>query len=155
MVKWLDGKTEPWPDHLGWRLWQANRRWQDEFVAGMQHAGHDWFTRARAALLAHVGRDGIRQSVLVERCGTTKQAVQQLIDGLEKEGVLERQVDGADSRSRIVVQTAKGLSAIRDGNRIKQAIDDRWERELGPETFERLMLALARVAEPDSSRDLA
>lgn len=149
MVKMLDEKDGDWPDHLGWRLWQANRRWQEEFVAQMQRAGHGWFTQARAGLLAHIGRDGVRQSVLVERCGTTKQAVQQLIDGLEKEGVLQRFPDRRDARSRIVAHTQKGMQAMRDGNRIKEAIDERRRLELGTEAFGDLMRALGRIADQE------
>jgi DNA-binding MarR family transcriptional regulator len=140
MVKGLDEKT--WPDHVGWRLWEASRAWQREFIAGMRDAGHLWFTDARATLMGHVARKGTRQAVLIERMGTTKQAVQQLIDGLEAEGILIRVSDPEDRRGRVVAHTEKGLAALRDSNRIKAAIEDRYRRLLGEGRFAALREAL-------------
>ncbi|TGT79101.1 helix-turn-helix domain-containing protein, partial [Mesorhizobium sp. M8A.F.Ca.ET.161.01.1.1] len=88
MVKELDEKPEALPDHVGWRLWQASRAWHAEFAAAMRAAGHGWFSEARAGLLGHIPRNGTRQSALIERAAISKQAVQQLLDGLEAEGVL-------------------------------------------------------------------
>jgi DNA-binding MarR family transcriptional regulator len=127
------------PDHLGWRLWLASRQWQARFVAAMREAGHDWFTDARANLLAHVARSGTPQSVLITRMGISKQAVQQLVDGLVAEGVLERLPDPSDSRSRIVRYTASGAEAIRDADRIKRQIEDEYRARLGDQRFETLM----------------
>src|SRR5262245_52164527 len=84
MVKTTD--DESLPDHIGWRLWQANRVWLKTFAEAMRSSGHDWFTDSRAGLMGLIPRTGIRQSALIERTGTTKQAVQQLLDGLEAEG---------------------------------------------------------------------
>lgn len=127
------------PDHLGWRLWLASRQWQARFVAAMREAGHDWFTDARANLLAHVARAGTPQSVLISRMGISKQAVQQLVDGLVAEGVLERLPDPADSRSRIVRYTEAGAAAIRDADRIKRQIEDEYRARLGDQRFDMLM----------------
>lgn len=142
MVKKLDEHTDSWPDHVGWRLWRASRDWQAAFVAGMQQAGHAWFTDARASLLGQIGRDGVNQVVLAERAGISKQAVQQLLDGLEADGVVERAADPRDGRSKIVMHTPKGLAAMRDGNRIKSEIEKAYRERLGDNRFTALMDAL-------------
>ena len=129
-------------DHVGWRLWLATRNWQKEFVAGMREAGHDWFTDARATLLAYVARNGTPQSRIIERMGISKQAVQQLIDGLEAEGIVERLPDPDDRRGRIVRHTKKGQAALRDADAIKQRIEARYARLLGTSRFEALRDAL-------------
>jgi DNA-binding MarR family transcriptional regulator len=139
MVKKLD---EALPDHIGWRLWQASRDWLRDFAEEMRDAGHGWFTETRAGLLGHIPRSGLRQSVLIERVGTTKQAVQQLLDGLEAEGVVERIADPDDRRGKIVRFTEKGLSALRDGDRIKREIEEDYERRIGSARFAALMDAL-------------
>jgi DNA-binding MarR family transcriptional regulator len=147
MVKTLDDLSGMLPDHVGWRLWQANRNWLREFASAMRDAGHGWFTEARAGLMGHIPRGGIRQSALIERVGTTKQAVQQLLDGLEVEGVIERIADPEDRRGRIVRYTQKGLSALRDGDRIKREIELRYERRIGSERFAALLEALRALAD--------
>lgn len=141
MVKKLDDNSAL-PDHVGWRLWRANRAWQASFAAAMREAGHEWFTEARAGLLGHIPRGGLRQTLLIERTGHSKQAVQQLLDGMEAEGAIERVADPADRRGKIVRYTARGLAALRDGDRIKLEIEVDWRRRLGDVRFDALMDAL-------------
>jgi DNA-binding MarR family transcriptional regulator len=141
MVKKLDEK-DVLPDHIGWRLWVASREWQRAFVSGLQAAGHDWFTEARAALMGHIPRAGIKQGALLERTGTTKQAVQQILDGLEADGVIARTVDPADRRGKIIRYTDKGLAALKDGDRIKRDIETEYRGRLGSSGFDALMAAL-------------
>jgi len=142
MVKSLDDNAEALPDHVGWRLWNANRAWQAAFAAAMRAAGHHWFTEARAGLLGHIPRAGLRQAALIERTGHSKQAVQQLLDGLEAEGVIERAADPVDRRGKVVRYTDKGRAALADGDRIKLEIEQDWRRRLGGARFEALIAAL-------------
>ncbi|WP_246691445.1 MULTISPECIES: MarR family winged helix-turn-helix transcriptional regulator [unclassified Mesorhizobium] len=142
VVKELDEKTEALPDHIGWRLWQASRAWQAEFAAAMRAAGHGWFTEARAGLLGHIARDGIRQAALIDRSAISKQAVQQLLDGLEAEGVVQRLPDPQDGRGKLVGYTRKGLAALRDGDSIKLQIERRYVERIGQQRFAALMDAL-------------
>jgi len=142
VVKELDEKAVTLPDHVGWRLWQASRAWQTEFVAAMRAAGHGWFSEARAGLLGHIPRNGTRQSALIERGAISKQAIQQLLDGLEAEGVLERLPDPRDGRGKLVRYTRKGLDALQDGDRIKLEIERGYIARIGRERFAALMDAL-------------
>ena len=140
MVKMPD--EESLPDHIGWRLWQANRAWLKAFAEAMRADGHGWFTESRAGLMGLIPRSGIRQSALIERTGTTKQAVQQLLDGLEAEGIVERVADPLDGRGNLVRYTEKGLRALRDGDRIKREIEGQYREKIGAERFDALMDAL-------------
>jgi DNA-binding MarR family transcriptional regulator len=142
MVKHLDEIGDALPDHVGWRLWQTNRAWQAEFAAAMLAAGHGWFSEARAGLLGNLPRRGIRQASLIERMATSKQAVQQLLDGLEAEGIVERLPDPRDGRGKLVRYTSRGIAALKDGDRIKLEIEQGWTRRIGHERFSALMAAL-------------
>ena len=142
MVKELDEKTEALPDHVGWRLWQASRAWQAEFAAGMRAAGHGGFSEARAGLLGHLRRGGIRPSALIERSAISKQAIQQLLDGLEADGIVERLPDPHDGRGKLVRYKRKGLDALRDGDRVKMEIERRYVSRIGEKRFTALMGAL-------------
>lgn len=151
MVKQLDENFDPaLPDHVGWRLWQASRAWQAEFAEAMRAAGHGWFSESRAGLLGHIPRRGIRQAALIERAGISKQAVQQLLDGLEAEGVIARLPDPEDKRGKLVHYTARGVAALGDGDRIKLDIERGYRERLGQGPFEALMAALRGLAEPQA-----
>ncbi|MBE1202760.1 MarR family winged helix-turn-helix transcriptional regulator [Aminobacter carboxidus] len=148
MVKQLDENIDPaLPDHVGWRLWQASRAWQAEFAEAMRAAGHGWFSESRAGLLGHIPRRGIRQATLIERVGISKQAIQQLLDGLETEGVIARLPDPEDKRGKLVHYTQRGLTALGDGDRIKLEIERGYRDRLGQGPFETLMAALRGLAE--------
>lgn len=151
MVKQLDeNDVRSLPDHVGWRLWRASRAWQAEFAEAMRAAGHGWFSESRAGLLGHIARRGTRQAALIDRAGISKQAVQQLLDGLEAEGVIERAPDPEDKRGKLVLYTPKGLAALDDGDRIKLEIENRYRDRLGEGPFEALMAALRSLAEARS-----
>ncbi|MBB6468604.1 DNA-binding MarR family transcriptional regulator [Aminobacter lissarensis] len=147
MVKQLDENIDPaLPDHVGWRLWQASRSWQAEFAEAMRAAGHGWFSESRAGLLGHIPRRGIRQATLIERVDISKQAIQQLLDGLETEGVIARLPDPEDKRGKLVHYTQRGLAALGDGDRIKLEIERGYRDRLGQGPFEALMAALRGLA---------
>jgi len=142
VVKDVDEKSETLLDHVGWRLWQANRRWQRDFAEAMRAAGHDWFSESRAALLGNIPRAGLAQSALIERAGISKQAVQQLLDGLERDGVVERCPDPDDRRGKLIRFTPKGIRALADGDHIKLAIEESYRARIGEKALGDLMAAL-------------
>jgi DNA-binding MarR family transcriptional regulator len=143
MVKQLDDKSLP--DHIGIRLWRASEFWLASFIAAMNEAGHIWFTPARANLLGQIPRSGIKQGDLIRRMGFSKQAVQQLIDGLEVEGILLRQPDPDDKRGKIIGFSAKGQSALKDADRIKLLIEADLKQRLGEDKFAALFEALGEI----------
>ena len=138
----LDKKNDA---HIGWRLWQASHSWHREFVQAMQTAGHGWFTEARSTLLGATARKGTRQSVLVDRLGISKQAVQQLIDGLEAEGIVERIADPEDKRGRIIRLTEAGLTAMKTADSIKGEIQQAYIDRIGADDFQTLVGILDRL----------
>ena len=143
MVKQLDDKSLP--DHIGIRLWRSNEFWLASFITAMNAAGHLWFTPARANLLAQIPRKGIKQGDLMRRMGLSKQAVQQLIDGLEGEGILMRQPDPNDKRGNFIIHSAKGQAALADADQIKIEIEANLKARLGNGKFEALFEALGEI----------
>jgi DNA-binding MarR family transcriptional regulator len=135
------------PDHIGWTLWRATQAWRRDFVAGMAAAGHGWFAQARGNILVYIGPSGIRQGDLAEKASLTKQAVQQFVDELVKDGIVMRTPDDRDARARVVRLTPAGEAAMRDADRIKLEIEARWRERLGDDGFATLDSALRRVIE--------
>ena len=133
------------PDHIGWTLWQATHAWRRDFVGGMVEAGHGWFAQARGNLLVHFGSEGIRQTDLAEKAGLSKQAIQQFVDDLVRDGIVLRAPDENDARARWVRLTPTGKSAMQDADRIKLQIETRWRGELGDAGFAALDRALRQV----------
>ena len=132
-------------DHIGWRLWDAATVWKEKFAAEMIAMGHDWYREARSSVVPYVRPEGTRQAEIVEQMGLSKQAVQQLIADLESSGILRRDPDPNDRRSKIVRFTEKGLAAQRDSQTAKRKVEAEFKAELGVEEFDRLVEALRKI----------
>ena len=145
MVKPLDD-VQRLDDHIGLDLWRAATSWRNRLHAEMISRGHSWYGDARSAVAAHLDPRGMSQAELVRRMGLTKQAVQQLLDGLEADGIIARQADPADGRTRRVVYTRRGLAAVKDAVSVKRAIERDYRQKLGDEQLHLLRSALRKLA---------
>ena len=142
MVKKLDENTfPPLIDHVGWRLWRLARRWKATFDAEMTRLGYGFMAEARGEVLGHLRPAGAPQASIAAALGISKQAVQQLVDELDAEGIVARLPNPADARGKLVMLTAKGREALLAGNRVKQAIEAEYRGALGEAGFAALMQA--------------
>ena len=101
----LDGQSKP---RLGSLLVDAQEAWRAALGEALAKRSAPPLG-AGAELLAQLSLAGISQSLLAERMGLTKQAVQQSLDHLEKLGLIRREPDPVDRRAKYVVLTEQGL----------------------------------------------
>ena len=132
-------------DHIGVDLWAAADAWKAAYTAAMVNAGHTAFGGAGFAILQFVGPHGARPAEIARKLGVSRQAVQQLIDTLEHDGIVTRVPDPEDGRAKIVRLTASGAEAHQLGNRVKARIEAALTEELGADTMVALKRDLARV----------
>lgn len=145
MVKDLDDREALTRDHVGVALWRGAMAWKERLHSEMVRRGHDWYGDARSVIAIHLDPRGLPQSELVARTGLSKQAVQQLLDGLEADGIIARVASDEDRRSKRVVYTAKGRASVRDALDVKRAIEAEYRARLGDSAFESLRAALATL----------
>lgn len=145
MVKNLDEQDLESIDHVGIALWQAATAWKARFRQAMADAGYPWHLGARGELLQHIGPSGRSQAELATASGMTKQAVQQLVDQLEAEGVLVRVSDPDDRRAKRVELTELGRRDFAMRNRVKRDIEADYKTLLGAEGFAALGAALEAI----------
>lgn len=132
-------------EHIGWDLWRVSHLWKQKFTGEMIARGHQWFGEARGNLIQHIGPNGIAQSGLDAKAAMTKQAVQQHLDDLVKDGVIERIQDPKDARKKLVRLTALGCKAHEDGNQIKRKIEEDFARLIGKKAMKSLKQSLAAI----------
>jgi DNA-binding MarR family transcriptional regulator len=90
---------------------------------------------AHLNVFQYPGPQGARPSELAARLGTTKQALNYLLGELERLDYLQRRPDPDDLRSKRVVLTRRGTSAIRVIRKTVAEIETAWAQQLGPERF--------------------
>ena len=138
----LDGQPKP---RLGALLTDAQEVWRlalgEELVrrnAPPLGAGAD--------LLAHLSLSGISQSLLAERIGLTKQAVQQSLDQLERLGLIRREPDPVDRRAKYVVLTEAGLVALETRRDAEKEAEKLLKDALGRKTLKQLGKSLKKLS---------
>ena len=90
-------------------LWQQT---YPEMLRQVSAAGFDDIRLAHWPVLQWPGPDGQRPSVIAERAGTSKQAVNHVLRDLERLGYVELRSDPRDSRARLVELTARGHALV-------------------------------------------
>jgi DNA-binding MarR family transcriptional regulator len=122
-------------EHVGWQLWRSSQMWKRMFESRMAQAGFPWMGEARGAIFQHIGRHGVSQTELVRRAGLTKQAVQQHLDDLAREGIICQVPHPTDSRRKIVTLSAGGIAAENCAKRIKREIESHYRAAMGEVEF--------------------
>ena len=99
------------------------------------------------AVMQFPGPDRVCPSVIAERAGISKQAMNQLLRSLEDSGHLIRGVKPVEGRMRIVRLSKHGHAAYAGIYEIVRGIEQEWIAELGSKDFLVLRKLLVRVWE--------
>jgi DNA-binding MarR family transcriptional regulator len=114
-------------------------------IAGLNRAGFDELKLPHMAVLQYPGLDGFRPTELAERAGMSKQAMNQLLQSLERYGYLTRAGVDDTSRARVVSLTDRGRAAWDTMVEILGDIETEWRETLGDEHFFQLKELLGEV----------
>jgi DNA-binding MarR family transcriptional regulator len=114
-------------------------------IQGLNDAGFDELRLPHMAVFQFPGPDGTSPSVLAERAGTSKQAMNQLLRSLEDLGYIVRSDAPDEGRMRIVRFTERGHAAYARIVDILHEVEQEWSAELGLKDFARLKELLCRV----------
>ncbi len=138
----LDGQPKP---RLGTLLANAQETWRLALGDALAKRNAPQLG-AGAELLAQLSLAGISQSLLAERMGLTKQAVQQSLDQLEKLDLVRREPDPVDRRAKYVVLTEAGLFALELRRDAEKDAERALRDALGKKALRRLGKALRKLS---------
>lgn len=130
-------------NNLGQLLLRAARLYNETCVARVQEF-YPGFTVAHTTLFPHLEfHRGVRPTELAQRLGTSKQAVNQLLNDLERMGTIERIPDPSDGRAKLIVFTQEGKGAVLTGLAVLKQLEQELTERLSPETVSQLKGGLA------------
>jgi DNA-binding MarR family transcriptional regulator len=118
---------------------------QRRIIDELNAVGFEGLSMPHMAVLRFPSPDGVRPSVLAERAGMSKQAMNRLLGSLEDLGYLVRSDAPDEGRARIVRFTKRGHAAYAKAVEVLREIERDWLAELGPRDFARLKELLFRV----------
>ena len=134
-------------DDLGKLLQTASDSWQAELRRALSDHIPPAALGAGAAVLVHLDPvSGTSQTALTAQMSLSKQAVQQLLDQLEAQGLVRREPDPADRRAKRVVLTGSGAEAAAARAKASAGLDERLRERLGRKRFKGLRKALRELA---------
>src|SRR5512133_3674511 len=125
--------------------WEAVQRRMLELLHERGFADLD---AAHLNVFQYPGPQGARPSELAAQLRITKQALNYLLGELERLGYLERRPDPDDLRSKRIVLTPRGTSAIGVIREAVAEVETVWAGQLGPERFAQLRGLLLELNEP-------
>lgn len=89
--------------------------------------------------------DALPLSQLAARLSCVKSNITQLVDRLEADGLVVRETDSRDRRTRLAVLTAEGRRVCDDGTRIQKIAEREFLSSLSTEEASRLATLLAKL----------
>jgi DNA-binding MarR family transcriptional regulator len=119
---------------------------QSTLYERLEAVGYNELRPTHFRLLRYPGLDGVRPTALAERLGTSKQAVNPLINDLERWGYLRRGTDPTDQRGRVLSLTERGRELMTTIKELHAEIEADWEAELGQRRYRTLRDALREIA---------
>ncbi|MCS0601334.1 MarR family transcriptional regulator [Streptomyces sp. LP11] len=137
-------------DSPGFLLWHATLRWQRQIAAAL---GPLDLTHVQFVLLACTWwlntRDGVHpnQLALARQAGTDVKMTSQVLRALEAKGLIEREVDPADSRARRLRVTSAGAELAPRAIAAVEDVDARFFRSVAHDDAVSL---LGRLADPEA-----
>src|SRR5881392_3370232 len=115
--------------------WEAVQR---HMLERLHERGFDDLDAAHLSVFQYPGPQGAKPSELAARLRISKQALNYLLGELERRGYLERRSDADDLRSKRIVLTPRGTSAILVIREAVAEMETTWSERLGPKRFAEL-----------------
>lgn len=116
-----------------------------ELVAELEARGWPRLTRHRALVFRHLGAGVRRPAALAAALDITRQSMQQLLEGLEADGLVVRHADPDDARAQQVVLTERGHGLVSEAGGILAATEDRLAAAMGGDDLAQLRELAARL----------
>ena len=102
----------------------------EDLIARLAAAGFAGLGPSHQVVFENLDPGGTRLTELAARAGITRQSMSELVSALEQRGYLERRVDPADRRARIVCLTRTGRQMARRALHEMTAIEADWRESL-------------------------
>jgi DNA-binding MarR family transcriptional regulator len=125
--------------------WQVVRATGQVVSAELAAEGFADLRPAHCLLLYRLFSGETRMTELAQQAGVTRQAVSLLVDQLHVAGYVERMVDPADRRARVLLLTDRGKAAAAGVNRCFERIRERWAGSIGVDRIQDCAVTLAEM----------
>ena len=122
--------------HIGQLLVQLTRLFQTELFERLVAAGLADARVPHTHVTAYIKAEGSRLSELAAQARMTLPAMSELVDDLQRLGIVERRPDPRDKRAKLICLTDAGWEAMRTARRVIAELEADYAHRVGPDRFE-------------------
>jgi DNA-binding MarR family transcriptional regulator len=122
--------------HIGQLLVQLTRLFQTELFERLNAAGLAEARVPHTHVTAYIKAEGSRLTDLATQARMTLPAMSELVDDLERLGIVERRPDPSDGRAKLICMTDAGWDAMRTARGVIASIEGRYAELVGAARFE-------------------
>jgi DNA-binding MarR family transcriptional regulator len=109
---------------------------QTELYARLLDAGIEGARVPHTHVTAYIKAEGSRLTDLATQARMTRPAMAELVDDLQRLGIVERKPDPTDRRAKLICLTDQGWTAMRTGHQIIARLEAEYAQLIGPQSFE-------------------
>ena len=131
--------------HVGQLLVHLTRLFQTELFARINDAGLADARLSHTHVTAYIKAEGSRLTDLAAQARMTLPAMAEIVDDLQRLGIVERRPDPSDRRAKLITLTDEGWKAMRTAQAIIAQLEAEYAELLGPERFEAMCQAMQQL----------
>lgn len=139
-------------NNIGRRMNEAVQIFERRIIDLLREDGHDELTVAHINLTRNLDEDGTRLVELARRAAMTKQSMSELVDQVERTGLIEKRPDPSDGRAKLVCFTPKGFAWLEAFHRGLNIAESEMRQALGDTMVTLLIEQLAKYVEAHEGR---
>ncbi|AVC45546.1 MULTISPECIES: MarR family winged helix-turn-helix transcriptional regulator [Rhizobium] len=126
---------------------EAVRIFENRIIENLKAKGHSELTAAHINLTRNLDEDGTRLTELARRASLTKQSMSELVDQVERTGLIEKRQDPADGRAKLVCFTDSGFVWLEAFHQSLEVAEGEMRDQLGPAMVDLMVEALGKYVE--------
>jgi DNA-binding MarR family transcriptional regulator len=134
-------------NNIGRRMNEAVRIFEGRIIELLRREGHDELTVAHINLTRNLDERGTRLVDLARRAAMTKQSMSELVDQVERTGLIEKRPDPTDGRAKLVCFTRKGAVWLEAFHRSLNIAESEIRQTLGDAMVSLMIEQLAKYVE--------
>jgi DNA-binding MarR family transcriptional regulator len=137
--------------HIGQLLVHLTRQFQTELYARLLDAGFEGARVPHTHVTAYIKAEGSRLTDLATQARMTRPAMAELVDDLQRLGIVERRPDPSDGRAKLICLTEQGWVAMRTGHQIIAQLEADYAQLIGHERFDTMCQAMQALLTAQST----
>jgi DNA-binding MarR family transcriptional regulator len=134
-------------NNIGRRMNEAVRIFEARIMENLRVNGRNELTVSHINLTRNLDEGGTRLTELARRASMTKQSMSELVDQVERTGLIEKRRDPTDGRARLVFFTEKGLSWLEAFHASLDIAETEMREELGSAMVDLMVEVLGKYVD--------